>query len=562
MSKSNKMSKSNAHKVKVSQLNPSKISLDPIQSKNKDLSLWKVLLSRGGEKKECRIQLPPVTLKWNGRSISQPSERFPNPQTMLVPLDTDDEDISEVHSKIKEMDAHFRGLTKSLFKKEKRKYIPILKESGEEDDRPDFMQLKFQKNYNEDTLKTRIYQKTAESPMKHLEEVNTMEALRDAVPYNSTIQMMIEPSVGWASSKSNDDGDLTWGVSWRIVFLRINKVGDGQTVSGGSKAEVINYNDLEPSNISVTEWQKVSTDKQDIAYVRHSGESFMLELPAVTINDHGAPRIMDDDGNVLDPNYWKLPLYPDNEEHQSVIDKINGIDEQIEGQFSQIFGSEKNAKKYFMTETVRVPEDEDDDEDEDKKTRPPYLKLNLKTEYSSGKLITKIFDCTGDDDTSEEIKCSDMSEFFEHVRYRGTYQMRIQFHKFYAMKSKAGGKQKRAGIGAKIHSVRILEHPTAKQSEANDDFLDDDDDATMSEELDIKKAVAKEKNVKVKVEVSDDEVSDDDSDEEEVSDDDESDISEDESEEETPPPKVVKKKVTAVKSKKTKTKSKSKSKNK
>lgn len=559
MSKSNKMSKSNAHKVKVSQLNPSKMSLDPIQSKNKDLSLWKVLLSRGGEKKECRIQLPPVTLKWNGRSISQPSERFPNPQTMLIPLDTSDEDISEVHSKLKEMDAHFRGLTKSLFKKEKRNYVSILKESNEEDDRPDFMQLKFQKNYGEDTLKTRIYQKTEDSPMKHLEEVNTMEALRDAVPYNSTIQLMIEPSVGWASSKPNDNGDLTWGVSWRIVFLRINEVGDGQTVSGGSKAEVINYNDLEPSNISVTEWQTVSTDKQDIAYVRHSDESFMLELPAVTINDHGAPRIMDDDGVIQDPNYWKLPLYPDNKEHQSVIDNINGMDKKIEELFPKIFGSDKNAKKYFMTETVRVPEDDDDD-DEDKKTRPPYLKLNLKTEYSSGKLLTKIYDCTGDDDTSEEIKCSDMSEFFEHVRYRGTYQMRIQFHKFYAMKSKAGGKQKRAGLGVKIHSVRILEHPTTKKNEENDDFLDDDN-ATMSEELDIKKAVTKEKDVKVEVDEAS-EASDDDSDEEEVSDDDESDISEDESEEETPPPKVVKKKVTAVKSKKTKGKSKTKSKNK
>ena len=561
MSKSNKMSKSNAHKVKVSQLNTSKLSLDPIQSKNKDLSLWKVLLSRGGEKKECRIQLPPVTLKWNGRSISQPSERFPNPQTMLIPLDTDDEDISEVHLKLKEMDAHFRGLTKSLFKKEERRYIPILKESNEEDDRPDFMQVKFQKNYGEDTLKTRIYQKTNESPMKHLEEVNTMEALRDAVPFNSIIHAMIEPSVGWASSKPNDNGELTWGVSWRIVFLRINKVGDGQTVSGGSKAEIINYSDLDPSNITVTEWQTVSTDKQDIAYVRHSDESFMVNLPPVTINDHGAPRIMDDDGVIQDPNYWKLPLYPDNKEHQSVIDNINGMDKQIEEAFPKIFGSEKNAKKYFMTETVRVPEDDDDNQD--KVTRPPYLKLNLKTEYSTGKLLTKIFDCTNledPDDQGEEIKCSDMSEFFDHVKYRGKYQMRIQFHKFYAMKSKAGGKQKRAGIGAKIYSVRILEHPTAKKNEENDDFLDDDD-VTMSEELDIKEAVTKKKSVKVKdvkVKVeSDDQVSDEDSDEE-VSSDDESDISEDDSEEEAPLPKVVKKKVTAVKSKKTKGKSKNK----
>ena len=559
MSKSNKkMSKSNTHKIKVSQLNTSKVSLDSIQSKNTNLSLWKVLLNRGGEKKEFRLQIPEVTLSWNGRSISQPSERVPNPQSMLLPLDTNDEDIAEVHSKLKELDAHFKGLTKTLFKKEKRRYVPILKESGEDDDRPDFMQLKFQKNYGEDTLKTRVYQKTEDSPMKHLEDVNTMNSLSDAVPYGSKIQLMIEPSVGWASTKPNDDGELTWGVSFRVVFLRINEVGDGKTVSGGSKSITLTSDDFEGSNTSITDWQQVSTDKQDIAYVRYNEESFMLELPETEINDHGAPRILDDDGNVVDPNYWKLPLYPDNEEHQKLIESLNEMDEHIESQFPKIF--EKNAKKYFMTETVRVPEEDEDDEE--KETKPPYLKLNLKTQYSTGKLLTKIIDCTGDEEV--EVQCSDMSDFFEHVKYRGKYQFTIQFHKFYAMKSKAGGKQKRAGLGAKIHSVRILAHPTsAAKQEENDDFLDDD--AAMSEELDIKKAVAKE-DVKVEVE-EDEEVSDDDS--EEVSDDDEDDdeseISEDESEEEEkPPPKVVKKKVTAVKSKKTKgkTKTKSKSKNK
>ena len=208
MSKSNKkMSKSNTHKIKVSQLNTSKVSLDSIQSKNNNLSLWKVLLNRGGEKKEFRLQIPQVTLSWNGRSISQPSERVPNPQSMLLPLDTNDEDIAEVHSKLKELDAHFKGINQNSIQKEKRRYVPILKESGEDDDRPDFMQLKFQKNYGEDTLKTRVYQKTEESPMKHLEDVNTMNSLSDAVPYGSKIQLMIEPSVGWASTKPNDDGN-------------------------------------------------------------------------------------------------------------------------------------------------------------------------------------------------------------------------------------------------------------------------------------------------------------------------------------------------------------------
>merc|ERR1712195_415137 len=261
-------------------------------------------------------------------------------------------------------------------------------------------------------------------------------------------------------------------------------------------------------------------------------QSFLLDLPAVTINDHGAPRIQDDDGVIQDPNYWKLPLYPDNKEHQQLIDKINKMDENIENNFKVTFGSEKNAKKYFMTETVRVPEGDDDDED--KVTRPPYLKLNLKTEYSTGKLLTKIFDCTNledPDDQGEEIKCNDMSEFFDHVKYRGKYQMRIQFHKFYAMKSKAGGKQKRAGLGAKIYSVKILEQPTAKIAEVNDDFLDDDDDDAMSEDLDVKETATADK---VKVEVDSD-----DSDEESE-------------EEEKPAPKVLKKKATAVKSKKTK----------
>merc|ERR1712166_592009 len=549
-----------SHKIKATQLNTSQLSLDPLQSKNSVFTkMWKVKLNRGGEKKELRIQLPPVTLKWNGRSVSQASERFPNPLTLLLPLDTADEAIVEVHTKIKEIDTYFKGLTKSLFGKETRKYIPFLKEAGEDDDRPDYISLKFQKIKKDNpTLKTRIYKKTEDSAMKLLDEVNTMELVREAIPYNSKIQLMIEPSVGWALANPNDNDELTWGVSWRIVFVRINELGDGQTVNGVSKAEIIDYTDFDPDNVSLTEWQTVSTDKQDIAYVRLDEQSFLIDLPPVTINDHGAPRIQDDDGVIQDPNYWKLPLYPDNKEHQQLIDLINKMDENIENNFKVTFGSEKNAKKYFMTETVRVPE-ADDDDDEDKVTRPPYLKLNLKTEYTTGKLLTKIFDCTNlenPEDQGEEIKCNDMSEFFDHVKCRGKYQMRIQFHKFYAMKSKAGGKQKRAGIGAKIYSVKILEQPTAKIAEVDDDFLDDDDDDAMSEDLDVKETATAGKDVKVEVESEDSE------EESEISDD-ESDISDDESEEEEKPaPKVLKKKATAVKSKKTKGKTKTKSKSK
>ena len=134
-------------------------------------------------------------------------------------------------------------------------------------------------------------------------------------------------------------------------------------------------------------WQQVSTDKQDIAYVRYNEESFMLELPETEINHHGAPRILDDDGNVVDPNYWKLPLYPDNEEHQKLIESLNEMDEHIESQFPKIF--EKNAKKYFMTETVRVLKKM---KMMKKRKQTPYLKLNL-TQYSTGKLLTKIIDC-------------------------------------------------------------------------------------------------------------------------------------------------------------------------
>ena len=81
-----------------------------------------------------------------------------------------------------------------------------------------------------------------------------------------------------------------------------------------------------------------------------------------------------------------------------------------------------------------------------------------RTQYGTDTLTTQVFDCTedpdGDSSTWKNMNCSSISEFWESVKYRDTIQARVQIHKFYAMRSKAGGEKKRAGLGFKFVHVK------------------------------------------------------------------------------------------------------------
>lgn len=543
-----KMSKqSTTHKVKFSQLKPENTGFSEIQLKNPgSLRLWNVNYSVDDEEGDLRLQLPSVKLEWRGRTFAPSDSKDPN--CMLLPLDEDDKNVNSYKKKLLSLDKVIKDQAKEILGKDykKYKYKSMVTESGDEDDRPAFQKLKFQLDRTTGNLKARIYEKTEEVSMLQREDVTSMQNLRDFFPFNSELLLMIEPSVIWAQTKEDDNGNQQWGLSWRVVFVRRNVEGDDKPRTSGSTTNVIGLEDFDLSKITVTEKdENLNTDKQDIHYVRLDGEKFYLDLPPVTINHHGKPLIKDDDDNIIEPTYFKMPLYEG--EHDDLMEALDGLDEQIKSEFKNLFG--KNAKKYFMQTTVRRP-DEDDDTKSD---RPAFMKVNFRTQYGTDKLTTQVFDCTADPDgDGENMNCGTISEFWDSVKYRDTIQARVQIHKFYAMRSKAGGEKKRAGLGFKfVHVKKLAEGSSQMRVEdtGNDNFLDDDDDV---ESLDG--------NLDQGLNSDDDEVSDDVS-EDEVSDDVSDDVSEDESEEEEVKPKKKTKAAAKAKVKKsTKSKGKGKSK--
>ena len=544
-----KMSKqSTTHKVKFSQLKPENTGFSEIQLKTPgSLRLWNVNYSVDDEEGDLRLQLPSVKLEWRGRTFAPSDSKDPN--CMLLPLDEDDKNINSYKKKLISLDKVIKDQAKDILGKDYKKYTykSMVTESGDEDDRPAFQKLKFQLDRTTGNLKARVYEKTEEVSMLQREDITSMEKLRDFFPFNSELLLMIEPSVVWAQTKADDNGKQQWGLSWRVVFVRRNVEGDDKPRTSGSATNVIGLEDFDVSKITVTEKdENLNTDKQDIHYVRLDGEKFYLDLPPVTINHHGKPLIKDDDDNIVEPTYFKMPLYEG--EHDDLMEALDGLDEKLKSEFKNLFG--KNAKKYFMQATVRRP-DEDDDNQSD---RPAFMKVNFRTQYGTDKLTTQVFDCTADPDgDGENMNCGSISEFWDSVKYRDTIQARVQIHKFYAMRSKAGGEKKRAGLGFKfVHVKKLAEGSSQMRVEetGNDNFLDDDDDV---ESLDgnLDQGLNSDDDDEVSDDVSEDEVSDD------VSDD----VSEDESEEEEVKPKKKTKAAAKAKVKKT-TKSKGKGKSK
>merc|ERR1712167_73285 len=94
----------------------------------------------------------------------------------------------------------------------------------------------------------------------------------------------------------------------------------------------------------------------------------------------------------------------------------------------------------------------------------------------------------GEQSTWKNMNCGNITEFWESIKYRDTIQARVQTHKFYAMRSKAGGEKKRAGLGFKFVHVRKLAEGSSTTRVDNlagdDNFLDDDDVASLDGQLD------------------------------------------------------------------------------
>lgn len=535
---------------------------------NKNLNMWEVKYDGG----KMRLEAPIVKFKWRGRKLID-TDNWDQKHNLVLPLDEDDKKATSFKKKLQKLDKYLLSQAENFLGDDYEDYTykPLVTES--KDTRPDYHRVKlgktstkmqpgesvvelYKRKPKEEKLTAKIYEKTSSEPMKARKDINEINLLDEFLPYNSEIQFMEEPSVFWAQTQAKD-GVKLWGLSWRISFLRRNVEGDDEPLPAPS-LKVIKLKDLDPDKLTLTDFDKErESDTQHVAWVRYDDEKFYIDLPPIEAKNYGKSKIVNKDtGEVELPNFYKCPLYPDQQTDEiEILESLK--DHVISNLMPKLFGSKKKADKYFLTDIVKYPEENDDDEEESKPVRPPSLKLALRLEYKTNKVQTKVLDCQDDPDgEGKRVECSTLDEFWSNVKWNDTLQFRVQFNKFYAMKSSSGLPKKRTGLGMKIVQVRKLAEGKGSSAEVSvsnnflgeeagvvseEDELDDENSSEAEEELD--NGVA-----------SDDDVSEDAS--EDASEDkldegsDEEEISEDESEEE----EIVVKKSTKSKTKAAKAK--------
>jgi len=548
--------------------------------KNPNLNMWEVEYDGG----KMRLEAPVVKFQWRGRKFVD-TDNWDQKHNLVLPLDDDDKKVSAFKKKLQKLDKYLQSQAENFLGDDYEDYTykPLVTESN--DTRPDYHRVKlgktstkkqpgesldelFKRKAQEEKLIAKIYEKTGSEPMKARKDVNNINLLEEFLPYNSEIQFMEEPSVFWAQTKANDEGVKLWGLSWRISFLRRNVEGDDEPLPAPS-LKVIKLKDLDVDKLTLTDFDKErESDTQHVAWVRYDDEKFYIDLPPIEAKNYGKTKIVNKEtGDVELPNFYKCPLYPDQQTDEiEVLESLK--DHVISNLMPKLFGSKKKADKYFLTDIVKYPEEnDDDDEEESKPVRPPSLKLALRLEYKTNKVQTKVLDCQDDPDSEgKRVECTTLEEFWSNVKWNDTLQFRVQFNKFYAMKSSSGLPKKRTGLGMKIVQVRKLAEGKSGTTEVtvSNNFLGeeaevvseeeelDDDNSSEAEEEELDEGV--DDGSDVSEDASEDKLNpEEDSDEEE--------ISEDESEEEEV---VVKKstkgKTKAAKAKVTKTKTKEKKK--
>ena len=532
--------------------------------KNPNLNMWEVEYDGG----KMRLEAPIVKFQWRGRKFVD-TDNWDQKHNLVLPLDDDDKKVKSFKKKLQKLDTYLLSQAENFLGDDYEDYTykPLVTESN--DTRPDYHRVKlgktstkkqpgesfdelFKRKEKEEKLIAKIYEKTSSEPMKARKDVNDINLLNEFLPYNSEIQFMEEPSVFWAQTKANDEGVKLWGLSWRISFLRRNVEGDDEPLPAPS-LKVIKLKDLDPDKLTLTDFDKErESDTQHVAWVRYDDEKFYIDLPPIEAKNYGKTKIVNKDtGEVELPNFYKCPLYPDQQTDEiEILESLK--DHVISNLMPKLFGSKKKADKYFLTDIVKYPEENDDDEEESKPVRPPSLKLALRLEYKTNKVQTKVLDCQDDPDSEgKRVECTTLEEFWSNVKWNDTLQFRVQFNKFYAMKSSSGLPKKRTGLGMKIVQVRKLAEGKGSSAEVSvsnnflgeeaevvseEDELDGENSSEAEEELDNGVASDEDVSEDVSEDASEDKL-DEGSDEEE--------ISEDESEEE----EVVVKKSTKSKAK-------------
>lgn len=546
---STRSSKNKTTDVSYKDLDVKKFKAGPPIKSPAPLHMWNVEYDGG----KMRLEAPSVKFQWRGRWFID-SEKVDQQHNLMLPLDDEDKKASSFQKKLQKLDKYLESQAENILGENYKDWTYKSIVTTSNDNRPNYHRVKFGYNKkDENKLFAKIYEKTASEPMKARKDLNKVELLRDFLPYNSVIQYMEEPTVFWAQKNANEEGVKLWGLSWRVSFLRRNEEGDDQPLAAPS-LKVVQLKDLDVDKLTFTDFDKErESDTQHVAWVRYDDEKFYIDLPPIEAKNYGKTKIVNKDTEEVElPNFYKCPMYPDQQTDEiEVMEQLK--DHVISTLMPKLFGSKKNSDKYFLTDILKYPEDNDDDED--RPERPPSLKLTLRLEWGTKKLQSRVFNCLDDTDgEGTRVECTTLEEFWDTIKWNDTLQFRIQFNKFYAMKSKSGLPKKRAGLGIKVVQVRKLAEGTnTSQQEVSNNFLGEE--AEVFSEEDAPEANSSDEDEDV--DELDEGVA---SDESEVSEDvsEEEEISEDESEEEAGVVKKSKAKAKTAKAKVTKTKAKTK----
>ena len=342
--------------------------------KNPNLNMWQVEYDGG----KMRLEAPIVKFKWRGRKLID-TDNWDQKHNLVLPLDEDDKKATSFKKKLQKLDKYLLSQAENFLGDDYEDYTykPLVTES--KDTRPDYHRVKlgktstkkqpgesmdelYERKAKEEKLTAKIYEKSSSDPMKARKDVNDVNLLDTFLPYNSEIQFMEEPTVFWAQTKANDEGVKLWGLSWRISFLRRNVEGDDEPLPAPS-LKVIQLKDLDPDKLTLTDFDKErESDTQHVAWVRYDDEKFYIDLPPIEAKNYGKTKIVNKDtGEVELPNFYKCPLYPDQQTDEiEILESLK--DHVISNLMPKLFGSKKKADKYFLTDIVKYPEEDDDDE--------------------------------------------------------------------------------------------------------------------------------------------------------------------------------------------------------
>ena len=113
----------------------------------------------------------------------------------------------------------------------------------------------------------------------------------------------------------------------------------------------------------------------------------------------------------------------------------------------------KNAAKYEYQPIVRVKrvEEEEEEEAETQTHRPPYIKVKIDLDFTTGRPTCRVFDKS--EGEKKQVALESFKDLTVHMRFLTKHRFVIHISRLYCMKIQAGGEERTYGIGLKLAAV-------------------------------------------------------------------------------------------------------------